>query len=105
MFVSLVFDDSSVILLEQPEDSLHPGLTKKVIGLLRQNAIDTQLIMSSHSSALLNKLKPEEIRLVSLHNGHTTVRQLSPKELENAARFMNDEGTLYEFLEPEDEEG
>ncbi len=87
------------MLLEQPEDSLHQGLTKKVIGLLRQNAEPSQLIISSHSSALLNKVRPEEIRIVSLREGFTSVRKLSPDELQIAADFMNNEGPLYEFLQ------
>jgi predicted ATPase len=95
----MLFDGSSVMLLEQPEDSLHQGLTKKVIGLLRQNAEPSQLILSSHSSALLNKLKPEEIRLVSLHEGFTTVRQLDQRELTLADSFLSQEGPLYDFLE------
>jgi predicted ATPase len=99
MFASMLFDGSSVMLLEQPEDSLHQGLTKKVIGLLRQNAEPSQLIISSHSSALLNKVRPEEIRIVSLREGFTSVRKLSPDELQIAADFMNNEGPLYEFLQ------
>ncbi|MGD0540220.1 MAG: AAA family ATPase [Tepidisphaeraceae bacterium] len=104
IFASMLFDGSSVMLLEQPEDSLHQGLTKKVIGLLRQNAQPAQLIMSSHSSALLNKLAPDEIRLVSLHEGFTSIRKLSPDELSLAVDFMNKEGPLYDFLETVQEE-
>jgi hypothetical protein len=74
-------------------------MTKKVIGLLRQNSSPSQVIMSSHSSALLNKFKPEEIRLVSLHDGFTQVRPLTPPELSAAVTFMNEEGPLYDFLE------
>lgn len=99
MLVSMIFDRSSVMLMEQPEDSLHQGLTKKIIGVLRQNSGPAQLILSSHSSALLNKLKPSEIRLVTLRNGFTTARPLTEHELQAAAAFMNDEGPLYDFLD------
>lgn len=99
ILASLLFDGNSVMLLEQPEDSLHQGLTKRLIDLLRTNADPSQLIISSHSSALLNKLKPEEIRLVSLRDGFTHVRSLSQKEVEIAIKFMNDDGPLYDFLD------
>jgi energy-coupling factor transporter ATP-binding protein EcfA2 len=97
MFSVMLFDASSVMLLEQPEDSLHQGMTKKLIGLLREN-VDSQLIMSSHSSALLNKLRPEDIQLVSLHDGFTVARRLTNEERENATAFMNEEGPLYDFI-------
>jgi energy-coupling factor transporter ATP-binding protein EcfA2 len=104
MFTVMLFDASTVMLLEQPEDSLNQGMTKKVISLLREN-VDSQLIMTSHSSALLNKLRPEDIQLVSLHDGYTVARKLTSKERENATNFMNDEGPLYDFVSslPEEE--
>jgi predicted ATPase len=100
ILVSLLFDRSSVMLIEQPEDSLHQGLTQKLIGLIRNNAGDSQLILSSHSPALLNKLNPQEIRFVSLHEGWTRVRPLNKRELRVAKEFLNNEGPLYDFLEP-----
>jgi len=99
MLVAILFDENSVVLLEQPEDSLHQGLTRALIGLLRQNAAPAQLIMASHSSVVLNTLRPEEIRLVSLHKGFTQVRPLTRKEVEAAAEFVNEQGPLYDFLE------
>jgi energy-coupling factor transporter ATP-binding protein EcfA2 len=99
MLVSVIFDGSAVMLLEQPEDSLHQGLTKKLIGLIQTN-VDSQIILSSHSSALLNKLEPENIRIVSLHEGYTTARPLTEREREAAVKFLNAEGPFYDFLEP-----
>ncbi len=99
MLVSMIFDGSTVMLLEQPEDSLHQGLTKKLIGLIQTN-VDSQIIMSSHSSALLNKLEPENIRIVSLHEGFTVTRPLTEKERDAAVKFLNAEGPFYDFLEP-----
>jgi hypothetical protein len=99
ILTSMLYDESSVMLLEQPEDGLHEGLTTKVLGLLRTNAPPAQLMFASHSSALLNTLKPEEIRLVSLQNGYTAARKLTPKELRVATNFMNEEGPLSDFLE------
>jgi hypothetical protein len=100
LLTSMLFDDSSIMLVEQPEDGLHPGMTKKLFGLLRENAGSAQVILSSHSSALLNRLRPEEVRLVYLEDGFTRARQLDATELAAAAKFMNEDGPLSEFLEP-----
>jgi len=97
MFSVMLFDASSVMLLEQPEDSLHQGMTKKLIGLLREN-VNSQLILSSHSSALLNKLRPDDIQLVSLDRGMTVARHLTAEERDRAVTFMNEEGPLYDFI-------
>jgi predicted ATPase len=99
ILVSALFDNSSVMLIEQPEDGLHQGLATKLIGLLRQNALPAQLILSSHSSAVLNSMEPEEVRLVSLNHGATIAKALTTDELRVAEKFMNDDGPLYDFLE------
>jgi len=96
----LLFDRNSVMLLEQPEDGLHEWMSQKLISLIRHNADQTQLILASHSSAMLNQLEPKEIRLVSLQKAMTVVRSLTARELNAAFHFMNDQGSLYDFLEP-----
>lgn len=100
ILVSLVFDDSSVMLIEHPEDGIHAGLLARFSSLMETNSDPTQIILSSHSITLLNKLKPENIKLVTLarHN-ETSVRSLTPKEIESARKHISEDGTLYEYLE------
>lgn len=104
LLVSIFYDKNSVYLFEQPEDGIHPGLLYKLIGLLRAYDDRGQIIMTSHSSALLDYMKPEEIRLVTMVAGETQVRAFTDLELEGAKRFLEEEGPLSEYLDllPED---
>ena len=99
ILVSFFYDRNSVFLFEQPEDAIHPGLLRKLIDLLRGYNDKGQLIMTSHSSDLFNVLKPEEVRLVTMQGGATAIRALSEKELDSAKRYINEEGSLSDFLE------
>jgi predicted ATPase len=87
------------MLLEQPEDSIHSGLMKKLIGLLRSNVDPTQLVVATHSPSVFNRLSPEEVRLVTMSDGSTDARQLTQRELEAAEKFITAEGSLAEFLD------
>lgn len=98
MLVSLLVDGSDTLLLEHPEEGIHPGLLRKLLGLLRAHTNPAQLLFSSHSPTALNTLRPEEIRLVEIQGGATSVRALSANEVERAVAFMSDEGTLAEFV-------
>ena len=42
----MIFDKSSAFLIEQPEDAIHPGLLKKVVGLLKSNSDPSQFILA-----------------------------------------------------------
>jgi ABC-type transport system involved in cytochrome c biogenesis ATPase subunit len=99
LVVSLILDGSSLMLVEHPEDGIHRGLVRKLINVLRANADPGQVILSTHSAAVMNELDAPDVRLVSIHGGATEVRSLTAKEMAAAGRFVEEEGTLGEFLE------
>ena len=104
MFLSLLFDHDSVMLIEHPEDGIHTGLVKKVVDLMRHDSGSTQIIISSHSLTLLNGLSPEEIRLVTIDNGATHVHALSNEQLKTANQFISEHGgNLADFVESVEE--
>jgi len=95
----LVFDDSSCMLLEQPEDSIHPGLLEKVVGILNRYASHTQVICTSHSPKVMNAIGPKGIRFVTAKSGTTIVRELSDNQMQAADTYLADSGMLSDFLE------
>jgi predicted ATPase len=99
IFASILIDRSSVMLIEQPEDGIHPGLLHKLMPLLEAYSEDAQFVFSSHSTAIFNRLAPDQIRLVDMQNGKTEIRSLSEEEVTSAERFISEDGPLSDFLE------
>jgi predicted ATP-dependent endonuclease of OLD family len=99
LLAGLLFDESSVMLIEQPEDGIHPALLYKLIHLLRVNADPTQIFFSSHSPTVLSNLKPQDVRLVVMKDGVTQVRALTEAEVDRAEDYLRREGSLAEYLE------
>lgn len=95
----LIFDKTSCMLLEQPEDSVHPGLLAKVIDILRTYSGRTQLICTTHSPRVMNLVGASGIRLVTAAAGNTHVDELTADSLQAARVYMQDEGTLADFLD------
>ena len=104
ILVAVIVDENSVILMEQPEDGIHAGLLGKLVPLLRANMNGGQFFMASHSATVLNRVKPEEVRLVEMREGETRVRSLAAKEVRSAQAYMMDDGSFSEFLESFEEE-
>jgi predicted ATPase len=70
-FLALAFsEDPGLILIEEPENGLHPSRLKDVIEMLRkisEGALGNsprQVIITTHSPLLLNYTRPEEVRIV-----------------------------------------
>lgn len=99
ILASLVFDQSSAMLIEHPEDGIHPGLTKKLMGLLRDYANPLQLFISSHSLTVFNTLSLEDVRFVTMVNGETKARGLTDKEVEAARKYISEEGDLADVIQ------
>jgi predicted ATPase len=100
ILVSIIFDQSSLVLMEHPEDGIHTGLVKKLLGLLRSNLGTAQILMSSHSTTILSALDPNEVRLVTKEGSQTKVRSLTKGEISAASRFITEEGgSLADFIE------
>jgi len=100
IITSLLCDRGTVLLGEHPEDGIHMGLTRKLMGLLRSYCVPGQnVILSSHSLVVFNTLQPEDVRLVTMTEGETSVRALSHQEVFQARKFIEEEGTLSDVLE------
>ncbi|MBD8654737.1 AAA family ATPase [Oxalobacteraceae sp. CFBP 13730] len=99
LLIALVYDNSSVALLEQPEDGVHTGLVSKLATLFRSYAHRSQFIIASHSTTLLNRANPREVYFISNADGFTEARSLSSGEVVAAELFLRNEGPLSEFLQ------
>src|SRR5262249_12384255 len=99
MVVSLLFDRRALMLIEEPEDSIHPGLLRKLIDVFRTYSDQTQVLFATHSPEVLDMLEPEEVLLVTAPEGRTSVRRLTNEEVQQARQFLQDEGSLSDYLE------
>ena len=70
-----------LLLVEEPENGIHPKRLEDVLGLLRELVTEqrqTQVLMTTHSPYVVDLFKPEEVSLCSRNdNGATVARSLS----------------------------
>ncbi len=74
----------SLLLIEEPENGIHPKLLDQVITILRELVAEngkTQVIMTTHSPYMVDLFQPEEVTLcVKDESGDVNVRQFSDIE-------------------------
>lgn len=54
-----------VILIEEPENGLHPARITEVMRVLREVSKTTQILIATHSPLVINEMKPEEVSVVT----------------------------------------
>jgi predicted ATP-dependent endonuclease of OLD family len=87
-------DESDLLLIEEPEVCVHHGLLSSIIELIKIQSKKKQIIISTHSDYVLDKLNPENVVLVKKTKGQGTQASTLSKTL-----TKNDFKALKDYLE------
>ena len=55
----------AILLIEEPENGLHPARIREVMKVLRDVSQRTQIILATHSPLVINELEPDEVTIVT----------------------------------------
>ncbi|MEL7220308.1 MAG: ATP-binding protein, partial [Bacteroidota bacterium] len=72
----------SVIGIEEPELTIHPGAIPLIFDYINQAVLRSQVILTTHSPELLDCVKTEHVRVVEKKNYITTVSKMSDDQVE-----------------------
>lgn len=77
--ITLFLPYSELLLLEEPENFMHPWMQQRFIALAREQSKKLRLsvVLTTHSVTTLNSLDPSELLLVTQRNGETEVNSLT----------------------------
>src|SRR5690606_3209585 len=73
----IINSDAKLLLIEEPEVGVHHGLLSSIVELIKFKSKNQQIIFSTHSEVVINKLLPENILLVKKTKGVSTVTSLT----------------------------
>ena len=71
----------SVVLVDEPELGLHPYAITMLASLIRQASKDTQVIISTQSSLLLDHFDPDDVLVANRAGSATEIARLEPAQL------------------------
>jgi predicted ATPase len=54
-----------VLLVEEPENGLHPSRIREVMRILRDISQRAQVVLATHSPLVINELEPDEVTIVT----------------------------------------
>jgi predicted ATPase len=82
LLVASLVPHSRVMILEEPENFMHPWMQQRFVSLLRDqcSAFGTSAVFSTHSATLLNALNLPEVVVVFQKDGSTVVQEVKDDE-------------------------
>lgn len=70
-----------VIIIDEPELGLHPAAINKFAEMIKRASINSQIILSTQSTNLVNHFEPEDIIVVDRKDGQSTFKRLKEEDL------------------------
>ena len=98
----LVTDESSFLLIEEPDVCVHQGLLSSIMELIKVHSMHKQILISTHSDFVLDQVEPRNIlRVTKERRVGTQVsslkRSMSSKSYAALKKYLQTQGTLGEF--------
>lgn len=70
-----------VIIIDEPELGLHPAAIEKFASMVKRASLNSQIILSTQSTNLVNCFEPEDIITVDRKDGQSTFNRLKAEDL------------------------
>jgi len=98
----VITEDSTVLLIEEPEVCVHHGLLSSILELIKSYSRHKQMILSTHSDYVLDHVSPENVYRVTFDKSVGTVvrhipKTMTSKELLALREYLEQEGNLGEY--------
>ena len=97
LLVSAARLPAKLVMIDEPETGIHPGLLAGLLDTIDAYSIDRQVIVSTHSPQVVSWAKPQELRVVTREAGKTQVRPLSEQQVAQFLKYLHDQ-TLGEYV-------
>ncbi len=68
---------TTLLLVEEPENGLHPARVADVVHILREVSKTTQVVLATHSPLVINELEGSEVSVITRDDAGTHARLLS----------------------------
>lgn len=83
LFLQPVEYRPSVILVDEPELGMHPSAIALLASLMQYASVDTQVVVATHSSLLVDHFEPEDVLVTDRVEGSTQFTRLESSKLES----------------------
>jgi ABC-type lipoprotein export system ATPase subunit len=98
----LITEDSTLLLIEEPEVCVHHGLLSSILGLIKSYSRHKQIILSTHSDYVLDQVKPDNVFRVMFDKEKGTLarsikKTMTSKEVSALKAYLAQEGNLGEY--------
>lgn len=99
MLVAAADPRSTLVVIEEPENSIHPWVLHALVDAFRKLSARKNIILTTHSPVLIDRLYPEEVFVMSRRDGESKLENLSVIDPELKQHWLDGNVTLSSYIE------
>lgn len=99
LLVAALDPRTHIVAIEEPENSVHPWAIRNFINVAREASRSKQVILTTHSPVLIDKLKPSELWVVRRPEAETMIDQVLSLDSSVENALGQGQFTLSEYLD------
>lgn len=80
LFICLLEPTHRTVVIEEPENSIHPWILKRFLDRCREVSTERQILLTTHSPLVVASAKPDELYLFERKSGETGVTRAIDRE-------------------------
>jgi len=90
---------NSIIMVDEPETSLHPSWQQAILKLYQNAGKNNQVIVATHSPFLIASVKPENLFLLTLNNETQTCEMINAAKASKHTKGLEPNRIIKEIME------
>ena len=98
LVIGLVNPGTQVLLLEEPETAVHPGLLQRLLAEIESSSRTRQVVISTHSPIIVDWASPEIVRVVERTGRQCSAARLSPEQVHWLKSYLDNDYTMSDAL-------
>lgn len=97
LLVALFDSRASLLMIEEPENALHPWILRQLLDLA--TSADKQILFTTHSQVVLDYVDPEIVQLMWMRDGHSQLRPFIDIDPELADGLVSGRLSIFEVYD------
>ncbi len=98
IIIYLIRNESGLLLIEEPETAIHPGMLSKILSTIYSYSFQRQIILSTHSKQVVDWSEIKSIRFIENENNKINSVKLGKKHIINLQKYLDDNLSLSDFI-------
>jgi predicted ATPase len=99
LLVTIFDPNSTLLVLEEVENSVHPWIIRRVVEACREAAASKQIILTTHSPVVIDAVAPEDIWVIWRENGESHLKPLLDLNQELLDMWTKGKISTFEYID------